>query len=661
MAYFGFTLNTITLLALALVVGVLVDDAIVEVENIMRHLRAGKTPYQAAMDAADEIGMAVIATTLTLVAVFLPTAFMGGVPGKFFKQFGWTAALAVMASLLVARLMTPMMAAYMLKPIAKKDSVEAKEGIIMLWYLNSAAWCLRHRWLTILFAVLFFIGSAMLVPLLSSAFIPPDDRSQTVVKLELPAGSTLQNTALVAERARELIQKQSHVTRIYTSIGDGAAGVNPLEMGGVTGVNKANLTLTLTDRKARPIRKTAIESSLRAALAEIPGVHLSVGLGYVGEKYQLVISSSDPLALQTAAQAIERDLRTIPGVGGISSSASLIRPELLITPNSAKAADLGVTATAIADTLRVSTVGEFDVALAKLNLPERQVPIVVRLPDSMRHDLNSLRQLMVPGRNGLVQLGQVANIEMASGPNQINRYDGARNVIFDVELNGRALGDVSAAVEQLPSVLGLPSGVKRTAFGDAEEAKKLFAGFAMAMLTGILCIYMVLVLLFRDFLQPFTIMVALPLSIGGAFVALLIGHSSLSMPTLIGLIMLMGIATKNSILLVDYAITAIRDGMDRSQALVQAGHKRARPIVMTSVATGAGMLPVALGIGIDPSFRAPMAIAVMGGLVTSTVLSLLVVPVVFTVVDDVLKRVRSWRGKAKLEKTQVGVSVDFVK
>ncbi|TVT86083.1 efflux RND transporter permease subunit [Pseudomonas sp. H3(2019)] len=656
MASLGFTLNTVTLLALALVVGVLVDDAIVEIENIYRNLRAGKTPYQAAMEGANEIGMAVIATTLTLVAVFLPTAFMGGVPGKFFMQFGWTAAMAVLASLLVARMLTPMLAAYLLKPVASKAP---EEGRLTKAYLKVASWCLSHRKSTIAMSVMFFIGSLLLAPLLSSDFVPPDDRSQTMVKLELVPGATLADTTAAAEQARAIILQQPYVTRVYTAIGGGAAGSNPLDGGTMSGVNKASLIVMLADRQDRQVRKSAIEGNLREALQSIPGVRLAIGLGAAGEKYQLAITSSDSVALQSAAQAIARDLRTLPGVGGVSSSASLIRPELGITVNNARAAELDVTATDIANTLRVSTVGEFDIALAKLNLPERQVPIVVRLPEGLQHDLNALRQLKIPTANGSkVMLSQVADISLSSGPSQIDRYDGARVVVFDVELNGRSLGDVSAAVDELPSVAHLPPGISRASFGDTAEMQKLFAGFLLAMLTGVVCIYMVLVLLFRDFMQPMTIMVALPLSIGGAFVALLVGHSSLSLPTMIGLIMLMGIATKNSILLVDYAITAIRNGASRNDALLMAARSRVRPIVMTSIAMGAGMLPVALGIGIDPSFRSPMAIAVIGGLVTSTVLSLLVVPVVFTCFDDLKRTLRRLlKGKNKVDVREESYSI----
>ncbi|GGD01430.1 efflux RND transporter permease subunit [Undibacterium terreum] len=635
MYLFDFTLNTVTLLSLALVVGILVDDAIVEIENIVRHLRMGKSPLQAAMEAADEIGLAVIATTFTLVAVFLPTAFMTGVAGKFFKQFGWTCSLAVLASLVVARLLTPMMAAYMLKPIFHGEEKDSK---LMQMYMRAAHWCLKNRFLTALMSVLFFIASLALVPLLPTGFVPADDRSQTVVKMELAPGSTYAETLAMAERARKLLASRKDVVKVYTAVGGGTAGGDPFTSGGVSSVSKASLTLTLVPRSQRKETKTAIEGHIREMMQTLPGVRTTIGLGNTGEKYQLVLVGENVDTLTTVADNVQRELRTLPGIGSISSSAGLIRPEVIIKPDAARAADLGVTTTAIAETIRIATVGDYDVALAKMNLPERQIPIVVRFPSSARTDLEQLSRLSVPTKTGHVMLGQVADIALGSGPTQISRLDRSRNVTFDVELNSLTLGEVSDAADKLPSVKNLPAGVSRVIIGDAEEMGTLFLSFGLAMLTGVLCIYMVLVLLFKDFMQPVTILAALPLSIGGAFVALLLTHSAFSMPSLIGLIMLMGIATKNSILLVEYAIVARREGMTRMEALLDAGHKRARPIVMTTIAMGAGMLPIAMGIGIDPSFRAPMAIAVIGGLITSTLLSLLVIPVVFTYVDDVVRK-----------------------
>ena len=630
MYWMGFTLNTVTLLSLALVVGVLVDDAIVEIENIERHLHMGKSPMQAALEAADEIGMAVIATTFALVAVFLPTAFMGGIPGKFFKQFGWAAVLAVLASLVVARLLTPMMAAHLLKPTSKPQQAD---GWIMQRYMKTMQWCLRNRGKTALAAGAFFVGSIMLVGLLPTGFVPPADRGQTMVNLELPPGSTLAETRDIAERARLAIMDIKPVTHVFSSIGGGSSG-DAFAPGAAAEARRAVLTITTKHRNDRDESMADIDNMIRDKLANLPGARFTVGPPDTGVKMQLVLRSEDPVALLESARKVERDLRTLQGIGNVTSGASLVRPEIIVRPDFARAADLGVTANAIGETVRVATAGDYDFELTKMNLAERQVPIRVKLPDSVRADLDAIGRLTVPGRNGPVMLANVATISMDSGPAQIDRLNRSRNVTIDVELGSRSLGELDEEVRQLPSMKNLPPSVTKAELGDTQEMQNLFASFGIAMLIGVLCIYGVLVLLFHDFLQPVTILAALPLSIGGAFVALLVTRNALSMPSMIGLIMLMGIVTKNSILLVDYAILAREAGMSRFDALVDACHKRSRPILMTTIAMGAGMMPLALGWGADPSFRSPMAIAVIGGLITSTLLSLLVVPAVFTYVDD---------------------------
>ena len=663
MYYFGFTLNTVTLLAMSLVVGILVDDAIVEIENIIRHLRMGKTPYEAAMEAADEIGLAVIATTFTLIAVFLPTAFMSGIAGKFFVQFGWTAARAIFASLLVARLLTPMMSAYILKPwVGKIDTTEenqialndqgttrlahdrSKDGHVMRGYMSLVTWCLNHRWVTLFGAIAFFIGSVMLIPLLPTGFVPPPDTGQTQVRLELTPGSQFADTLKTAEYARDLIKDHPKIKSIYTTIGGGAAGTDPFAGGASTEPRKATLTIQTTERSDRSASLQDIENEIRQRLSPVPGARIQVGLAGNNSQYQLSLSGDDPETLMSTARKLERELRTIPNIGSITSSAALIRPELVIRPDFAKAADLGVTTYDIAETLRIATAGDFDQNLAKLNLSQRQVPIVIKLPLQARQDQELMKRLMVKGSRGPIMLGTIAEVNIESGPSQIDRFNRLRNINFNIELNNQPLGDVAAKVDQLPTMKNLPPTVKRTNIGDAEVMQELFSSFGLAMLTGVLCIYVVLVLLFKDFLQPITILVALPLSLGGAFVLLLLAKSSFSMPSLIGLIMLMGIASKNSILLVDYAIIARKEKeYSRINALLDACHKRARPIIMTTLAMGAGMLPIALGIGTDPSFRAPMAISVIGGLITSTFLSLLVIPVVYTFIDDINRKLHSFR------------------
>lgn len=636
-----YSLNTLTLLSLALVVGILVDDAIVEIENIVRHLRMGKSPYQAAMEAADEIGLAVIATTFTLVAVFLPTAFMGGMPGKFFKPFGWTAAIAVMFSLLVARLLTPMMAAYLLKPLVS----EQKDSRWMQDYLGAARWCLNHRVITLILSIAFFVGSLMLIPLLPRAFIPVADRSRTQVSIELAPGSSIEQTRVLAEQARRILRTQPEVVRIFTSIGTSSTGGG--HFGGMSSSNAAaaSFNVELLYRSERKLKQVEVEDALREKLIALPGARVTVGMSEPGEQLQVVLAGEDGEMLEQVAHNVERDLRTLKGIGNVKSSAALVRPEIHIKPDYGKAASLGVTTQAISDAVRVATSGDFEFNLPKLNLPERQIPIRVRMSREFREDIDALRQLRVMGKKGWVTLGTVADIRFGSGPSQISRLDRKRYISFAVEMAGRNMGEVMAEVAALPSLKNLPPGIERPISGDAERMTELFGSFGSAMLIGVFCIYIVLVLLFHDFLQPVTILAALPLSIGGTMVALLLTNNSFSMPSVIGILMLMGIATKNSILLVEYAIVARSvHGMSRVEALLDACHKRARPIVMTTVAMTAGMIPVALGWSAEPSFRSPMAIAVIGGLMTSTLLSLLVIPVVFTFVDDLYRLIFRKRG-----------------
>jgi len=649
MKYMGFSVNIVTLLALSLVVGVLVDDAIVEVENIVRHSRMGKSPFEAALIATEEIGLAVVATTFTLIAVFLPTAFMDGIPGKFFKQFGWTAAFAIFASLLVARLLTPMMAAYLMRP----SKVETEtDGVVMRTYMRLARWCVQHRLMTTVAAILFFIGSLSLIPLLPKGFVPADDNSQTQVRIELAPGATLAQTIAISEQARRILKDVAHVNSVYTAVGGGAAGSDPFAGGGTAETRKATLTIQLDPRGKRP-KKQVIEAEIREKLQALAGVRLGVGLEGSGEKYVLALTSEDATALQNAASAVEKDLRKIQGLGNIASSAALVRPEIIVKPDFAKTADFGVTSAAIGETLRIATIGDYEQFLPKLNLEQRQIPILVKLNNDARQDLNILGKLAVPSSNGSVALEQVASLQMSSGPAVISRYDRSRNIQFNIELSGLAMGDAVEAVKNLPSIQHLPAGVMQTELGDAEMMGELFSSFGIAMLTGVVCIYFVLVLLFKDFLQPITILVALPLSLGGAFLGLLVTGKALSMPSMIGLVMLMGIATKNSILLVEYAIVARRDlHMSRLDAILDACHKRARPIIMTTIAMTAGMLPVALALGAsDGSFRSPMAVSVIGGLLTSTLLSLLVIPVAYTLIDDVQQWIRKCLPTSKHEMT----------
>ena len=630
MYLFDFSLNILTLLALAAVVGILVDDAIVEIENIVRHLRMGKTPLEAAREAADEIGMAVIATSVTLAAVFIPVAFMPGIAGKFFREFGWTAATAVLFSLLVARLLTPMMAAYLLKA----DAREHRQGRVMTWYLGWVDRALRHRGKTLLLALGFFIASMALVPLIPATFIPFSDLGRSNLSIELAPGTSIEHTTTVAERARALVSDIPELAQVYTTVGGVLDNGDPTASP-VGEVRKALLTLDWGPADERERDQKVLERLVRERVADLPGARLSFISNEPGEKMQLVLAGDDPQRLGIAAEALERDLRTLPGLGSIQSSAALLRPEIVITPDPARAADLGVATADIAEAARIATSGDYTQRMAKLNLPERQIPIRVGLPQSALDNPALIGLLRVPARNGAVPLSAVADISVGSGPSTISRYQRQRSVTLTAELNGQPLGEVMATVQKLPSLQQLPDGVQFIAAGDAEVFVEMFTGFALAMLAGIVCIYMVLLLLLNHPMMPLTILTAVPLCAGGAFGALLLTGNMLSLPALIGLLMLIGIATKNSILLVDYAVIAEDEhGLSQHDALIDACRKRAQPVIMTTVAMGAGMLPIVLGLSGDSSVRAPMAVAVIGGLITSTVLSLIVIPAAYTVLDD---------------------------
>ncbi|THK37933.1 efflux RND transporter permease subunit [Ensifer sp. MPMI2T] len=627
-----FSLNTVTLLALSLVVGILVDDAIVEIENIARHLQMGKTPKEAALEAANEIGLAVIATTLTLVAVFLPTAFMSGIPGLIFRQFGVTAAVAVLASLSVARLLTPMMAAYMMKA----HTVEAKDGRIMRAYMGVVKTSLNHRKLTILGVCLFLGLSLSTIPMLSFGFLPPSDDAQTQVTLTLQPGSTIGQTDAITRRAADIVSGLPDVTHVFSAVGSASTG-DLIDSSATVDSATASLVIDLKKIGERSRKQAEIEDDIRQALSVLPGARIEVGTGGHGTRLDITLASDDADALDQAAAALEEQLRTLQGIGAVTSSASLQAPEIQIVPDLGRAAALGVTAEAISEAVRVATNGDYSSALAKLNLPQRQLSIRVRFDPRSRTALDNIADLRVAGIRGSIDLASVADIRIGGSPSEISRIDRSRNVTLSIELNGRILGDVYREAQALPAIQNLPDGVRLVEQGELERSSELFENFAIAMAIGVFCIYAVLVLLFHDFFQPFTILMALPLSLGGALLPLVLTGTSFSMPVLIGLLMLMGVVTKNSILLVEYAIVARRGGMSRFDAVVDACHKRARPIVMTTIAMSGGMLPVALSLGGgDASFRQPMAIVVIGGLLTSTVLSLVVIPIIFTLVDDFL-------------------------
>jgi multidrug efflux pump subunit AcrB len=627
----GYTLNILTLLALSLVVGILVDDAIVEVENIVRHLRMGKKPKEAAMDAAIEIGLAVVATTLTICAVFVPVAFMSGIAGEFFGPFSFTVVVAVLCSLLVARTLTPMMAAYFLKPHHRPE----RPSRIMAWYLERVRWCLAHRWLTLGVASV-AIGSMLgLFPLLSTAFSPAGDNGFTTLTVELAPGASLEDTLAAAEAARQRLDPLPEVRSVYTTVGTGGGGGGPTGGGSAGNVRRGSLVIQLDNPDGTRGAQQIFERKATDLLRDIPGARFQFGGGGGGSQLQITLAGDEPNRLSLAAANVEREIRAMPGLGMITSSAALQKPEIVIRPQPERAADLGVTTETLSLVTRIATSGDVDISLAKFNLDNRQIPIRVRLNDESRSDLERLQLLAVPGSNGPVALLNVADVSLGSGPAQIARVDRSRNVTLNVALNGLPLGDTLAAIEALPAVRNLPEGVRLVPTGDARWIREIFGEFALAMAIGVLSIYAVLVMLFHKFIQPVTILAALPPSAAGAIVALLVFDYSLAINSLIGLLMLMGIVSKNSILIVEYAIMAQRDqGMSRFDSLIDSCSKRARPIVMTTIAMIAGMTPIAMGWAGDPSFRAPMGVAVIGGLVVSTIMSLFIVPAMFTVVDD---------------------------
>lgn len=625
MSTMGFSLNLVSLLALTLVTGILVDDAIVEIENIVRHMRMGKSPYRAALEGADEIGLAVIAITFTIVAVFAPVSFMGGIAGQYFKQFGLTVASAVLISLLVARLITPMLAAYFMRP--HKD-VEQKDGFIMRGYTRLVGWSVRHKFITFILGLGIFGASLWSTNLLPSAFLPEEDISRSLFVAELPPGSKLNDTQQVSDRIAERLRGMPEVRSVFVNGG--------LQLPGKKEVRLATFTINLLPKEERSLRQRQFEGRIVEAFRDVPDIRFFV-LGEGGQRgLQLIVSGTDQdVVIETAAK-LQREMASIPTVENPMSTAPLNRPEIRISPKPDLAAELGVSTDVLSETVRVATIGDVGANLAKFNAGDRQIPIRVQLPEAVRGDRALIDILKVPAKDGAaVPLSVVADISFGQGPTSIDRYDRSLRVALEADMRGTdALGEVLEAIYNLPTAKNLPPGVTLKQTGDAEVMTEVFTSFGKAMGAGIMMVLGVLILLFANFLQPFTILLSLPLSIGGAIMALVITQKAISLPVVIGFLMLMGIVTKNAIMLVDFAIEEVARGVDRKTAIIDAGRKRARPIVMTTIAMAAGMLPSALALGAGGEFRAPMAIAVIGGLIVSTLLSLVFVPAFFILMDD---------------------------
>ena len=623
----GFSLNLVSFLAITLSTGILVDDAIVEIENIVRHMRMGKSPYRAALEAADEIGLAVIAISLTIIAIFAPASFMSGIAGQFFKQFGITVSVQVFFSLLAARFVTPVLAAYFLKDHPHDDP---PPGRALQFYTRLVTWSVKHYLITVMIGFGIFAASIWSITLLPQGFLPAQDTARSLLAVELPPGTQLAYTEKVTEEIVARLRKRPEVRSVFV---DGGR-VPP----GTFEVRRAALIINYTPKSERKITQRALELAIGQELQNVPDIRFwfldENGLRAIS----LVVTGVDSNIVNNVASELANQMKRIPLIANVISETSLDRPELRIQPRADLAARLGVSTESLSETIRVATIGDVGPALAKFDAGDRQVPIRVQLEDGARGDLQVLEQLRVPlgGGRGGVPLSVVADIKLDQGPTSINRYDRERQATVAADLVGTsALGDATRKINELPVMKSLPKGVSVNPSGDAESLNELSAGFATAITAGLMMVYAVLVLLFGTFLQPITILFSLPLSIGGAIAALLVTGKQLTTPVWIGIMMLMGIVTKNAIMLVEFAVESMREGKPRDAAIIDAGMKRARPIVMTTVAMVAGMMPSALAVGAGGEFRSPMALAVIGGLLFSTILSLVFVPAMFMMMDDI--------------------------
>jgi multidrug efflux pump subunit AcrB len=700
----GFSLNLVSFLALTLATGILVDDAIVEVENIARHIKMGKTPYRAAIEAADEIGLAVIATTFTIIAVFVPVSFMPGIPGQYFIQFGLTVAFSVFFSLLVARLITPMMAAYLMRAEDAMDDHIDNDGVFMRAYTRivrttTGGWAPQflRRWgagvaqrtegatdpfgrfvhlmfarvgfalvprlLTLVAAIAFLIGSLALLAQVPGSFLPPEDAGRISLSVELPPNATLDETERKTNEIYAAIKDIPDVASIFVLGGASPKGDLELRRASIamnldridhslvkTLVNKGLGGLPLVGQYMPKIAEHGrerpqweIEEEVFEKLASIADIRV-MKLNDRGERdISFNFLSKNEEELNQAVAILESKLRTVPQLSNVSSEGALPRPELQIRPRADEAARLGITAQQISQTIRVATIGDVDAALPKISLDDRQIPIRVQASLDLRTNLAALRALKIRTASGAtVPLSSVADIDYSEGVSSIKRNDRNRVVTIGAGLpQGVALDTATKAFRDTVNSADIPASVRLAESGDAKVQAEMQQSFLNAMILGLLLVLTVLILLFKNVIQPFTILFSLPLAIGGVAVGLIVTNNALSMPVLIGILMLMGIVTKNAILLVDFAIEMRHQGMDRLEAMVEAGRKRARPIIMTSIAMSAGMLPSAMGVGEGGSFRAPMAIAVIGGIIVSTALSLVVVPAFFLILDDI-SRLLAW-------------------
>ncbi|KQM96728.1 MULTISPECIES: efflux RND transporter permease subunit [unclassified Sphingomonas] len=632
-----FTLNQMTLLALSLVAGVLVDDAIVEIENIVRHMRMGKTAYQASIDAADEIGIAVLATTMAIVAVFLPVGMMPGIAGQFFKNFGFTVVVSVLMSLAVARLITPMIAAYFLK--AHGSAVHG-EGWLMDRYMDVLRWTLRHRWAPIVGGVAALALTVVMFMVLPQTFQPPQDRDRVTASIEMVPGTTLEQTAVVVKRVENLLNGQPLVKSVYSSSYAGNGRVTAELLDKPTFGMRVRHALGMMDDAAfdamRSVKSVEFERGLAPQLAAIPDARVSFrsqfGWGGSSRDLSITLGGDDPVKLNQTANQLVKDMEKLPMVVAPRVSGDLQRPEIIIRPRSDLAASLGVTTAALSGAIRIATLGDIDQNSARFSLSDRQIPIRVALSRDARSRLSTIQNLPVPTASGAsVPLSVVADIGFGAGPTKIDRINQQRRLVVGADLApGVVSGVAMAAIKNTPTMKNLPLGVSELSVGQAKWQAEMIQNFIVAVISGIFLVFGVLVLLYKRVMPPFVNMGSLFLAPLGGLLALWVTGNPISMPVYIGLLMLLGIVAKNSILLIDFALEEMEKGVDKEVAILDAGHKRAQPIVMTTVAMIAGMVPTALALSGDASSRAPMGITVIGGLTLSTLLTLLIVPGAFS-------------------------------
>lgn len=620
----GFTLNIVTLLALTLVIGILVDDAIVEIENIEKHLAAGEPPRLAARNGANNIGLAVLATTLAIVVVFLPVSFMAGVPGRFFHEFGITVSIAVLFSLLVARLLTPLMAAHLLQP--KRDG-HAAPSAFDRFYARALAFAVMRPRITALGGLALIVMAAAAVPLLPQGFQPPGNPDQIFVKVQGAPGAGAGDMEAAVSGAARLLRDEPEVANVFAQAGtkiQGGAGGDR----GLADIRDA--TLTVVFRPEAGADAQAFRERMRPKLLGFPDARLNFLGDTAGVDVITILTGDEQQVLDRTAANLIAQMKTLPMISDPRLTNPVGAPEVAIVPRPDAMARLGVTPDALAALLRVATMGDAERNLARVTQGDGDVPIVLRLPSAARGNLQTLQGLRIPVAGGFTTLGAVADVRYAAASEKLNRMDLKRQVMIEADLVGGArLGEAVGAIRSLPVMRDLPEGVGTGSIGNQRAMEQLFQSLAIVFATAVVLMYALLVLLFGDMRRPLVILSALPPAIAGALAALLMGRFALDLPALIGILMLLGLAAKNSILIVDNAAEGERAGLPRLDAIMRACRERMRPIVMTSFAMIAGMIPTALALGQGAEFRQPLAISVIGGMITSTLVSLVLVPALY--------------------------------